>query len=321
VSRDLPARRQPPEALLAQVAEQAARPASPLLAGLVDLLKDRFGEALAAVMLYGSCLHDDDPTEGLVDLYAIVDDYRSAYPSRMLRLVNGWMPPNVFYAQLEQGGTELRTKYAVLSLADLAAGTGSWFHPYVWARFAQPVRLLYARDAAAQSAVHESLARAVLRFLGEAAPLCDGGSVDVAGLWSAGLRRSYAAELRTEQGRARYLVERNLPDYERLTAAAAPALSELLEPLADGSYRCIAKPDVRRATLRAWRLRRWQGRVLSLLRLSKALFTFENGVEYAAWKIERHTGMSVPVTPRLRRYPLIFGWGVLWRLLRRGALR
>ena len=58
-----------------------------------------------------------------------------------------------------------------------------------------------------------------------------------------------------------------------------------------------------------------------MLRLAKASLTFEGGVDYAAWKIERHTGVRVVVTDRLRRYPLVFGWTVLWRLLRRRALR
>jgi hypothetical protein len=68
-------------------------------------------------------------------------------------------------------------------------------------------------------------------------------------------------------------------------------------------------------------LRRWQGPLLSVLRWIKAAFTFAGGVDYAAWKIERHTGVRIEVTDRLRRRPLIYGWAVLWRLWRSGALR
>lgn len=70
-----------------------------------------------------------------------------------------------------------------------------------------------------------------------------------------------------------------------------------------------------------WRLRRWQGRILSLLRLGKAVFTFANGVEYAVWKIERHTGVRVEITPMLRRHPILLGLVALRQLLRRGVLR
>ena len=70
-----------------------------------------------------------------------------------------------------------------------------------------------------------------------------------------------------------------------------------------------------------WRLRRWQGKILSVLRLSKAAFTFQDSISYAAWKIERHTGVRVEVTPLLRRHPVLWGVKVSWQLLRRGVMR
>jgi hypothetical protein len=53
----------------------------------------------------------------------------------------------------------------------------------------------------------------------------------------------------------------------------------------------------------------------------KAVLTFENGVDYIAWKLERHSGRQISVNDRLRRYPLLFGWPLLWRLLRERVLR
>src|SRR3546814_18572185 len=59
-------------------------------------------------------------------------------------------------------------KYAVVSLADFAAGAGGrWFHPYLWARFAQPCRLAWCRDEAVRQAVVASLAAAVRKCLAE----------------------------------------------------------------------------------------------------------------------------------------------------------
>ena len=313
---------EPSAALLDEVAREAARPASPLLGVLVEALQDRFGDALVAVLLYGSCLHDDDVTEGLVDLYAIVDDYAHAYPQRRLRWLNHWIPPNVFYVERSTDTATLRSKYAVLSLEQLRAGCTEWFHSYLWARFAQPVRLVYARDETARDAVHGALAGAVRRFLGEGAAAADPIEMDAGSLWASSLRRSYAAELRAETGeRAVYLVDRNREAYGRLTAAIAPELADVLEVTPEGSYVPIATAKVRLRARRRWSVRRWQGRALSLLRLSKALFTFENGLDYLAWKVERHTGERVEVSPRVRKYPLIFGWGELWRLLRSGVLR
>jgi hypothetical protein len=55
--------------------------------------------------------------------------------------------------------------------------------------------------------------------------------------------------------------------------------------------------------------------------LIKALFTFEGGLDYVAWKLERHSGQPVHVPTRVRRYPLIFVWGFFWQLYRRGLFR
>jgi hypothetical protein len=73
----------------------------------------------------------------------------------------------------------------------------------------------------------------------------------------------------------------------------------------------------RRRRLRAWALRRSLGRPLNLARLAKAATTFDGAARYAAWKIERHTGVAVPVTPWRERHPLLSAPAVLWRLWRR----
>ena len=73
-----------------------------------------------------------------------------------------------------------------------------------------------------------------------------------------------------------------------------------------------------RAILAAWaRVRRW-GKPLNVVRLVKAAFTFDGAGRYAAWKIERHTGVPVPLTPWQERHPILAAPGVLWRV-RRGA--
>ena len=71
----------------------------------------------------------------------------------------------------------------------------------------------------------------------------------------------------------------------------------------------------------AWSARRVQGKTLSVLRLVKSAFTFQGGVDYLLWKLERHSGVRVEATERERRHPLIYGWGLAWRLYRRGAFR
>lgn len=314
-----------PEGLISEMTVLSSNTVSPDFLVLLEALKLRFGSALDAVLLYGSCLRAREIGDGVVDFYAVVSNYSSAYPERYLRYFNALLPPNVFYLEVPLQEKTFRAKYAVVSMADFERGTGHWFHPYLWARFAQPSRLLFFRDEAVRERISVSLAHAVVTFLRSTLPTLDCSvttTTTTETIWTNGLTQTYAAELRPERaGRARQLAQMDLDIYSRLTALAIPALAGKLQPLPDRGYRCLIGDAERRKSLRHWRLRRWQGKVLSVLRLSKAAFTFHDSISYAAWKIERHTGVRVEVTPMLRRHPLLWGFKVSWRLLRRGVMR
>jgi len=170
--------------------------------------------------------------------------------------------------------------------------------------------------------VHEALARAVLTFLENTIPVADSPEISVESIWSSGLTLTYSAELRPErEAQASAHVQRDREDYVRLTRSALPALKHLVEPLAGGRLRRVSGTVEARRLRRLWKLRRVQGRILSILRLMKAAFTFSGGIDYAAWKIERHSGVHVDVTPELRRRPIWGGCKILWKLIRTGALR
>ncbi|PTR07318.1 hypothetical protein C8R32_1072 [Nitrosospira sp. Nsp5] len=315
-----------PNNLVAEIASLSSRAVSADFLVLVEALKSRFGSSLEAVLLYGSCLRSDDLGDGVVDFYAIVNSYGKAYPERYLGYLNAWLAPNVFYLEVSAPGhtqeKKFRAKYAVVSMTDFEQGTWRWFHPYLWARFAQPSRLLYVRDETIRKHIYTALARAVVTFLKSSLPMLNSSVANVEAIWVNGLTQTYAAELRPERAtRAQQLAQINLDDYTRLTEHAAPVLVGMLEMLPDGDYRCLINAADRRRAQWRWRLRRWQGTVLSVLRLTKAAFTFSDSISYAAWKIERHTGVRVEVTPMLRRHPVLWGFKVSWQLLRRGVIR
>jgi hypothetical protein len=334
----LPSRapRAPRAPLITEITRQTSLPVAAEADVFLEALHERFGASLAGVLLYGSGLHDGDLTSGLVDFYVLVDSYAEAYPGRSLRVANAILPPNVFYLEIPAHDPPLQAKYAVMSVDHFERGCSRWFHPYLWARFAQPARLIYCRDACTGDRIQEILAHAVIRFLSETvlAYVPEGGdgpdgpdtpdakaALTASTLWSTGLRLAYASELRTEKNRAQVLTKVNDAAFERLTTLAAPLLSPHLESVGDHGYRMhVDRSQRQRARLR-WRLRRWQGRVLSILRLLKAAFTFDRGADYLAWKVQRHTGVDIEVTPALRRYPILFGPKVLWRLLRGGKIR
>lgn len=312
-----------PVRLINEVAWESKKTVSPDLVPLMNSIMMRFGDSLDAVMLYGSCLHSDIRLdEGIVDLYVIVDNYHKAYPKPYFANFNAWLPPNVFYLEVPHQDRTLRAKYAVISTKDFERGAQYWFHPYIWARFAQPSRLLYCRDDSVRERIYAALSHSVVTFLKSGVAAFEAGIWDVEEIWTRCLTLTYAAELRAEkETRARHLAQANLNVLIRLTEVASPMLQGLLEKQDNGKYRCLSTPAMRRKALWRWRLRRWQGRMLSILRLTKATFTFSNSVEYAAWKIKRHTGVSVEITPMLRRHPILWGLKVARQLLRRGVLR
>ncbi len=312
-----------PIRLTNEVAWECNKPVSPDFVPLVDALIMRFGESLDAVMLYGSCLHSASSLdEGIVDLYVIVDNYFRAYPQRHLAFMNKWLAPNVFYLEVPHQNRTLRAKYAVISTDDFTNGAQYWFHSYIWARFAQPSRLLYARNDLIRERIHTALGHAVVTFLKRGAAALEAGVYTVEEIWTRCLTLTYASELRAErETRAAHLAQVNRDALIRLTEVAAPMLQGSLERLENGKYQCLTHPEVQQQALWQWRMRRWQGRVLSILRLFKATFTFANSVDYAAWKIERHTGFHIEVTPELRQHPFLGGYKIIWQLFRRGAIR
>jgi len=298
--------------------------ARPALRELARQLRQRHHDAVEAVLLYGSCLRSGDIHDGLLDVYLLCGSYRAAYGAVLPAVANRLLPPNVFYYTMDFEDRTLRCKVAVISQGDFRRGCERWFQSYIWGRFAQPVAVIYARDVVAENAVHRATQRAAATLLARSLPALPPEG-DVLSLWEQALSLSYATELRTERpGRSRELVAAAADYYRVLTRAVAPDLDpplSLYEAGGELCYRCDAGRATRRAAAVRWWLRRLQGKALSVLRLLKALFTFEGGLDYIAWKLQRHSGQRVDIPPRVRRYPLIFIWGFFWRLYRRGVFR
>lgn len=294
------------------------------IGALTEEMGRRFGDALDAVIFYGSCLRKQDPLDGVVDIYVIVTSYRQAYPTRRAMLLAAILPPTVGYVELDSPAGSLRAKFAVISMRDFRRGTcGKWFHSYLWGRFAQPCVLAYARNEKVTDQVIGCVAGACRTLIGRTLALAS-LPARAAGLWENALELSYGTELRPESaGRAREIVESNLAYYRDITVALAPELGLSAAEGPDGLPIYALRVPARRGRLSslAWMVRRITGKLLSPARWMKALVTFEGGLDYAAWKLERHSGTRVEVPERVRRRPWLYIWGELWRLYRSGVLR
>lgn len=287
--------------LEALVAAELSQPVDPRVNELAKAIADKHAPASRAVLFYGSCLREQQLDGLMLDFYLIVSDYSAAYDKRWLALANRLIPPNVFY--FEKNG--LRAKYAVLSEDDFVRLNGPETRSVsVWARFAQPARLTWAADARSKARAIKAISRAAPTLLAAAmpGPDCPGDPLEQ---WRAAFRLTYSAELRAERNeRATSVVDLDPARYLEFSNPAL-AMASAVDSKAGGS----------------WRRTRFEGKALSVLRLAKASATFAGGVDYIAWKINRHAGTQIEIKSWQRRWPLLAAITLLPRLLRSGAVR
>jgi hypothetical protein len=294
------------------VAAELAEPVDPRVNAMAAAIAAQHPGA-RAVLFYGSCLREAQLDGLMLDFYLIVTDYRAAYPRRWLAAANRLIPPNVFPFQHDG----LIAKYAVLSEGDFHRLNGpETRNVSVWARFSQPSRLVWAADHLARDQCVSAIARAAPTLLWSVAGLDP--EVSNPGLprdqdplrhWRRGYAMTYTAELRSERsGRATSVVDADPARYV-LFGAAAEVIAWNWRPALGTRVRW------------QWRRRRLEGKLLSILRLAKAAFTYAGGIDYLAWKINRHAGADIAITPWMRRWPLVAALVLVPRLLVGGAIR
>jgi hypothetical protein len=283
------------------VREELLHPVDPRVSAMAEALAARYGKASRAVLFYGSCLRQRELDGLMLDFYLIVSSYREAYGQSWLAAANRLIPPNVF--PFQHGG--LAAKYAVLSEDDFVRLNGPETRSVsVWARFAQPSRLVWFSDAAAQGRAVAAVARAAPTLLCSALAVLPNDQPPL-DLWRAAFALTYSAELRAEKtARSQSVVDSDPERYLRFTAPAIAAAR------AEGRRRHVS-----------WRRRRLEGKALSVLRLAKASATFAGGAEYIAWKINRHAGTNIRLKPWQKRWPLLAALTLVPRLLASKAIR
>lgn len=290
----------PTGALADRIAARLAVPVMPAV--------ETFARALAAaagaraVLFYGSNLRTGS-LDGVLDFYILLPgtDESAIWPT-------------VSYHERDHEGVTLRAKVATMRLATFAkAASGDLTDTTIWARFVQPSALIWAEDEAARAEVIAAIAAAATTAARLAAALgpARGTAEDY---WRALFRATYSAEFRVEKaGRENDILSVNADHFAGLLPLALDAAG--IDPgLADATLNPRLSSAERAQTLRWWKQRRRMGKPLNLLRLVKASTTFEGAARYAAWKIERHTGMPVKLTPFRERWPLLAAPQVLWDL-------
>jgi hypothetical protein len=314
------------DALAAVTSLEAQRDTPPFMAPLLDEVHARFPTSVHAVFFYGSCRRTGRP-DGVVDLYVVLDGTRDL--RGLNRLLSAVLPPSVYFLEVppeRNSGTAIRCKCSTVLLPAFRNGTSRrWFLSYLWARFSQPVTLAWARDEAARQDMLDCLARAAETFVRRAVPLM-ADEFGPAEFWVKALAASYRTEIRSESlARIEELYTLEHEHLDRVLAAAARAGgAEPVAPTADphvALYRNATPTARRRRALWIWRARVVVGKILSGGRIVKSWYTFDGGLDYVAWKLERHSGQRIVIPDAVRARPWLRVWGFLWQLYRRGVFR
>ena len=266
----------------------------------------RLGEAAGAtaVLFYGSNLRTGS-LDGVLDFYVLLPGPRER---------GIW--PRVSYHEWELAGVTLRAKVATMTLATFAAAArGELVDTTIWARFVQPSALAWERNEAAGPATRAAVAGAAVTAARLAVALGP-AAASAEDFWRCLFRATYAAEFRVEKaGREESILAANRAHFAGLLPLALAAGGIAFQQ--DGETIRPALAPAERARLRGWwRRRRRLGKPYNFVRLLKASTTFDGAARYAAWKIERHTGVPVILTPWRERHPVLAAPGVLWRVWR-----
>jgi hypothetical protein len=289
------------------LADELDRAALPEVAAVGRALADRLqGQA---VLFYGSVLRTGD-LDGLLDFYVLRDTAVGE------GFVERYLWPNVSYHEIDVGGRLIRAKVALMALDTFSlAARGDTLDTTIWARFVQPCALIWAANGRYRVGVLRAVASAAMtagRFAALHGPRCG----TAASYWRALFRATYSAELRVEApGREELILAHDVDRYDALLPLAWDAAGI---PYARSRESLSPSIGERPAAVlaSAWLRCEQAGRALNLARLCKAAFTFDGAARYAAWKIERHTGLRIAMTPFRERHPIIAAPGVLWRLWR-----
>ncbi|WP_121115976.1 hypothetical protein [Croceibacterium ferulae] len=264
------------------------------------------GEAgAAAVLFYGSNLRTGS-LDGVLDFYVLTDGP-----------VERGLWPRVSYREWRHDGRDLRAKIATMHLATFAAAAaGRTLDTTIWARFVQPSALVWQRDEAGAAQVARALdaAAGTAAWLAAALGPAQGREEDY---WRALFRATYRAELRVEApGREDTILATHrthftglLPRIWARDGIAFDQDGDRLIPYLSAAQRLRAR--------RWWGRRRRMGKPLNVVRLVRAAATFDGAARYAAWKVERHTGVAVEVTPWRERHPLLSAPAMLLELARK----
>jgi hypothetical protein len=315
--------RRPPltdSALRADLAAGLDIAPGPDATALAAMLARSFGEGTVAIIHYGSHAQlSDARRESAFDFFVIVDRYRDAYESlartvgtsyspRTAAALNRILPPNVIAVTDSSHAPPLAAKCAVLSLGDLRRECSpSARDHFVRGRLFQYVQLAWTRDSEARTTVADAIIDARIgSFTWGVASLPP--AFDAEQYFRVLLKRSFSGEIRPERGGR---IDALLGAQREVVIGVYDALLQQLarESIlrSEGKVYHLEKPASAMQAMRTgWYFR--ESKVRATARWMKYVVLYDDWLDYVVRKIARRSGVTVELTARERRWPLIFLW-------------
>ncbi|MDF0487906.1 hypothetical protein PX554_07170 [Sphingomonas sp. H39-1-10] len=300
-------------ALQSLVAQELSVAVPREIRSVARVLAERLGGV--AVLFYGSVLRTGALGD-ILDFYVLTPRARG---SLLRRAVLGSLWPDVSYHEIRVGERTIRAKVATMPLSTFErAATGVLLDTTIWIRFAQPSALVWSHSPADQHRTLSAVAEAV-KTAGRFAAVLGPRHGRAEDFWKALLRETYRVEFRVEPpGRETQILGHAPERYDRLLPLAWQESGIAFDIRGSSLVPSLGFGECRRL-VQAWLTRAAAGKPLNVARLVKAAFTFDGAARYGLWKIERHTGVRVALTPWRERHPLLAAPGVLWRVFHVGG--
>lgn len=309
----------------APVPSEPGRPPA-IAEALASTLAARSRGTVSCILMYGSHLLGARPDRNsALDFVVVVRDYRAFYqalhdagevhrPVWLMAALSRVLPPNVIAFTPEDGAQGL-AKCLVVSRDDMAAALGPAPRDhFLLGRMVQRVALVWAEapdDAAWIEAVLAAAREGVLAWVG---PYLT-GPFDAETLGRRLLEVCYRGELRPEaKDRSATIFESQRDHFrDKLT----PVLEEGVATgaLSRGAEGYLFSTPPTAAQRRRWSWHFTRSKVRATLRWGKHILTFDNWLPYVQRKAERRLGVTIELTGLERRWPLIFLWPRVFRVL------
>ncbi|MDP2955931.1 MAG: hypothetical protein Q8N53_05895 [Longimicrobiales bacterium] len=293
---------------------------------LATALADASGGSAKAILLYGSHLLGARPDRNsALDFMVVVSDYRTFYralhqegemhrPVWLFTALARILPPNVIAFTPGEGAAGI-AKCLVVTWGHLEAALGD--RPkdhFVLGRLVQKVAVIWSAGEAEAERLDKLIEGAHRRVLEWVGPYLD-EPFDAEAVGRRLLEVCYRGEFRPEaRDRSAVVFEAQRDHFkERLAPLLRRAAADgALAPAPDG-YRFVNPPS--RASRRRWDRHFTRSKVRVTLRWLKHVLTFDNWLPYVHRKAERRLGTTIELTRLERRWPLIFLWPRVVRVL------